>query len=158
MCSTTTPKPCLASTGGCGPRGDYQRSLELLRRTRELTPWIYTKSGIMAGLGETDAEVQQVMADLRAVDCDILTIGQYCNPAPSIYRWWTLLPPSSLKLATTGRSQRLFAGCVFPADPQFLPCRSRPTVDGALSPCSPWTSDLRPSLRTCVSHYLDKGW
>jgi lipoic acid synthetase len=64
------------------PQGNYQRSLELLRRTRELTPWVYTKSGIMAGLGETDAEVQQVMDDLRVVDCDILTIGQYLQPSP----------------------------------------------------------------------------
>lgn len=62
------------------PQGDYQRSLELLQRTRELAPWAYTKSGIMVGLGETDAEVRQVMADLRAVDCDILTIGQYLQP------------------------------------------------------------------------------
>lgn len=62
------------------PQGDYQRSLELLRRTRELAPWAYTKSGIMVGLGETDEEVRQVMADLRAVDCDILTIGQYLQP------------------------------------------------------------------------------
>lgn len=62
------------------PQGEYQRSLELLRRTRELTPWIYTKSGIMVGLGETDAEIRQVMQDLRAVDCDILTIGQYLQP------------------------------------------------------------------------------
>ncbi|ESA36704.1 lipoate synthase [Leptolyngbya sp. Heron Island J] len=62
------------------PQGDYQRSLELLKRTRELAPWIYTKSGIMVGLGETDEEVRQVMADLRAVDCDILTIGQYLQP------------------------------------------------------------------------------
>ncbi|MEO0458059.1 MAG: lipoyl synthase [Cyanobacteria bacterium P01_A01_bin.114] len=62
------------------PQGDYLRSLELLRRTREMAPWVYTKSGLMAGLGETDAEVRQVMADLRAVDCDILTIGQYLQP------------------------------------------------------------------------------
>ncbi|MBE9067091.1 lipoyl synthase [Leptolyngbya cf. ectocarpi LEGE 11479] len=62
------------------PQGDYQRSLELLQRTRELAPWAYTKSGIMVGLGETDAEVRQVMADLRTVDCDILTIGQYLQP------------------------------------------------------------------------------
>ena len=62
------------------PQGDYQRSLELLKRTRELAPWAYTKSGIMVGLGETDEEVRQVMADLRAVDCDILTIGQYLQP------------------------------------------------------------------------------
>ena len=63
------------------PQGDYQRSLELLRRSREMAPWVYTKSGIMAGLGETDAEVRQVMRDLRAVDCDILTIGQYLQPS-----------------------------------------------------------------------------
>lgn len=62
------------------PQGDYQRSLELLRRTRELAPWMYTKSGIMVGLGETDSEVRQVMGDLRAVDCDIITIGQYLQP------------------------------------------------------------------------------
>ncbi|QQE63528.1 lipoyl synthase [Leptolyngbya sp. BL0902] len=64
------------------PQGDYQRSLELLRRTRELAPSVYTKSGLMAGLGETDVEVQQVMDDLRAVDCDILTLGQYLQPGP----------------------------------------------------------------------------
>jgi lipoic acid synthetase len=64
------------------PQGDYARTLELLHRTRELAPWVYTKSGIMAGLGETDAEVQQVMDDLRAVDCDILTLGQYLQPSP----------------------------------------------------------------------------
>ncbi|MFQ4137053.1 lipoyl synthase [Nodosilinea sp. PGN35] len=64
------------------PQGNYGRSLELLRRSRELAPWIYTKSGLMAGLGETNAEVQQVMDDLRAVDCDILTLGQYLSPGP----------------------------------------------------------------------------
>ncbi|MDA0268265.1 MAG: lipoyl synthase [Cyanobacteria bacterium] len=63
------------------PQGDYARSLELLQRTRNLSPSTYTKSGIMVGLGETDAEVRQVMADLRAVDCDILTIGQYLQPS-----------------------------------------------------------------------------
>ncbi|EKV03710.1 lipoate synthase [Leptolyngbya sp. PCC 7375] len=62
------------------PQGDYQRSLELLKRTREIAPWAYTKSGIMVGLGETNEEVRQVMAGLRAVDCDILTIGQYLQP------------------------------------------------------------------------------
>ncbi len=63
------------------PQGDYHRSLELLQRTREITPWVYTKSGIMVGLGETDDEVRQVLRDLRAVDCDILTIGQYLQPS-----------------------------------------------------------------------------
>ena len=64
------------------PQGIYQRSLELLRRTRELAPSVYTKSGLMAGLGETDAEIRQLMDDLRAVDCDILTLGQYLQPGP----------------------------------------------------------------------------
>ncbi|MGB3204460.1 MAG: lipoyl synthase [Crinalium sp.] len=63
------------------PQGSYQRSLELLQRTRELAPWVYTKSGIMVGLGETDEEIRQVMRDLRNVDCDILTIGQYLQPS-----------------------------------------------------------------------------
>ena len=63
------------------PQGDYGRSLELLRQTRQIAPSVYTKSGIMVGLGETDAEVQQVMRDLRSVDCDILTIGQYLQPS-----------------------------------------------------------------------------
>lgn len=64
------------------PQGDYQRTLELLQRVRTVAPWIYTKSGIMAGLGETHAEVVAVMEDLRAVDCDILTLGQYLQPSP----------------------------------------------------------------------------
>jgi len=63
------------------PQGDYDRSLELLRRSRVLAPSIYTKSGLMVGLGETDAEIRQVMQDLRAVDCDILTLGQYLQPS-----------------------------------------------------------------------------
>lgn len=64
------------------PQAQYDQSLELLQRTREVAPWTFTKSGIMVGLGETEAEVRQVMADLRAVDCDILTIGQYLQPGP----------------------------------------------------------------------------
>jgi lipoic acid synthetase len=67
------------------PQGDYQRSLEVLRRSRALSPQIYTKSGIMVGLGETDEEVRQVMEELRQVDCDILTIGQYLQPTPKHY-------------------------------------------------------------------------
>lgn len=62
------------------PQGEYQRTLDLLQRSRQLAPWVYTKSGIMVGLGETDVEIQAVMADLRQVDCDILTIGQYLQP------------------------------------------------------------------------------
>ncbi|MEM6451620.1 MAG: lipoyl synthase [Cyanobacteria bacterium P01_D01_bin.105] len=63
------------------PQGEYKRSLELLKQARAIAPWTYTKSGIMVGLGETDTEVRQVLADLRAVDCDIVTIGQYLQPS-----------------------------------------------------------------------------
>jgi len=63
------------------PQGDYGRSLDLLRQTRQISPATYTKSGIMVGLGETDEEVRQVMQDLRSVSCDILTIGQYLQPS-----------------------------------------------------------------------------
>ncbi len=63
------------------PQGNYRRSLELLKKTREFAPWTYTKSGIMVGLGETDEEVKMVMTNLRDVDCDILTIGQYLQPS-----------------------------------------------------------------------------
>jgi lipoyl synthase len=63
------------------PQGDYQRSLAVLARSRAYTPSVYTKSGIMVGLGETDEEVRQTMRDLRAVDCDIITIGQYLQPS-----------------------------------------------------------------------------
>jgi lipoic acid synthetase len=63
------------------PQGDYPRTLELLRRSRQISVSIYTKSGMMVGLGETDTEIRQVMQDLRAVNCDILTIGQYLQPS-----------------------------------------------------------------------------
>jgi lipoic acid synthetase len=64
------------------PQGDYQRSLELIRQTRHLAPQVYTKSGIMVGMGEDQAEVVAVMQDLRSIGCDILTIGQYLQPSP----------------------------------------------------------------------------
>ncbi|MEB3251560.1 MAG: lipoyl synthase [Cyanobacteriota bacterium] len=75
------------------PQGSYPRSLELLRRSRDLAPGVYTKSGLMVGLGETDAEVHQVMQDLRAVDCDILTLGQYLQPSPKHLPVAEFIPP-----------------------------------------------------------------
>lgn len=76
------------------PQGSYERSLDLLRRSRALAPWVYTKSGIMVGLGETDAEVRQVMQDLRGVDCDILTIGQYLQPTQKHLGVECFIPPT----------------------------------------------------------------
>ena len=63
------------------PQGDYDRSLELLSRSKALAPQIPTKSGFMVGLGETADEVYATMRDLRAVGVDLVTIGQYLQPA-----------------------------------------------------------------------------
>ena len=63
------------------PRGDYQLSLDLLAKVKELDPSLVTKSGIIVGMGESKEEVIETMRDLRAVDCDLLTIGQYLRPS-----------------------------------------------------------------------------
>jgi len=63
------------------PGSDYRHSLELLRQFKESYPDIPTKSGLMVGLGETDEEIEAVMRDLRAANCDMLTIGQYLQPS-----------------------------------------------------------------------------
>ncbi len=63
------------------PKGNYQRSLELLAKSKELAPGMVTKSGIIVGMGETTDEVVDTMRDLRGVDCDLLTIGQYLRPS-----------------------------------------------------------------------------
>ena len=63
------------------PKGDYRRSLDLLVNAKELDPAAVTKSGIIVGMGETVAEVVDTMRDLREVDCDLLTIGQYLRPS-----------------------------------------------------------------------------
>lgn len=60
---------------------DYRRSLMVLQRVKEIAPRTIIKSGLMLGLGEDEAEVEQVFKDLRAVDCDMLTLGQYLSPS-----------------------------------------------------------------------------
>lgn len=65
---------------GIRPGARYFTSLELLHRVKRIDPSLFTKSGLMVGLGETREEVGQVMDDLRAADVDFLTIGQYLQP------------------------------------------------------------------------------
>jgi len=60
---------------------DYQRSLEVLRKAKAISPQVITKSGLMLGLGEDSPEVEEVLQDLRQVDCDMLTLGQYLSPS-----------------------------------------------------------------------------
>ena len=63
------------------PQANYAQSLKLLKRVKETTDKIYTKSGMMVGLGETQKEVLQSLKDLRDSNCDFLTIGQYLAPS-----------------------------------------------------------------------------
>ncbi len=65
--------------------GDYEFSLGVLRRAKELQPGIPTKSGLMVGLGERDAEILQLLRDLRAADVDIVSMGQYLAPEKSAF-------------------------------------------------------------------------
>lgn len=84
-------------------KAKYDRTLELLRRAKELRPDIRTKSSIMVGLGETMDEIYETMDDLRAVDVDILTIGQYLQPTKQhllVERFYT--PTEFLRLRGEG--------------------------------------------------------
>jgi lipoic acid synthetase len=74
------------------PGARYFRSLNLLKRVKDVAPDMFTKSGIMVGLGEELEEILQVMDDLRAANVDFITIGQYMQPTPKhapVMKWWT---------------------------------------------------------------------
>ncbi len=74
------------------PGARFFRSLRLLQRVKDVDPSIFTKSGIMVGLGESKEEVGQVMDDMRAAGVDFMTIGQYLQPTPKhapVEKWWT---------------------------------------------------------------------
>ena len=79
------------------PQANYSRSLKLLEQSKELDPSIYTKSGLMVGLGESFEDVIGVMKDLRRVDCDILTIGQYLRPSEKHLEVKEFIPPEKFK-------------------------------------------------------------
>lgn len=79
------------------PGARYFHSLRLLQRVKELDPGIFTKSGIMVGLGEAHVQVRQVMDDMRAADVDFLTIGQYLQPTPKHHRVDRFVTPDEFK-------------------------------------------------------------
>jgi len=82
----------------------YERSLDMLAYAKKLRPDVPTKSGLMLGLGETLDEVRAVMRDLRAHDCDMLTIGQYLQPSRSHLPVERFVPPDEFDgLADYGR-------------------------------------------------------
>ncbi|MCB9980904.1 MAG: lipoyl synthase [Rhodospirillales bacterium] len=74
------------------PGARYFRSLRMLQRVKDVDPSIFTKSGLMVGLGETMEEISQMMDDMRAADIDFITIGQYLQPTPKhapVMKWWS---------------------------------------------------------------------
>jgi lipoic acid synthetase len=82
------------------PGGRYPRALEVLSRTRQITPSMATKSGLMVGLGEEWDEIVQTLEDLRAADVNIVTIGQYLRPSPAnlpMVRYYTPAEFAELK-------------------------------------------------------------
>jgi lipoic acid synthetase len=84
------------------PGADYAGSLALLERFKALHPQVPTKSGLMLGLGETAEQVLAVMSDLRAHDCDMLTLGQYLQPSRDhlpVRRYWEPAEFEKLRIA-----------------------------------------------------------
>jgi len=79
------------------PGARYFHSLRLLQRAKELDPTVFTKSGIMVGLGETREEVLQVMDDMRSAGVDFLTIGQYLQPTRKHAEVKRFVPPDEFK-------------------------------------------------------------
>ena len=83
------------------PGARYFASIRLLQRVKEIDPQMFTKSGIMVGLGEERDEILQVMDDLRAADVDFLTIGQYLQPSRKHHAVMRFLPPAEFEALTT---------------------------------------------------------
>jgi lipoic acid synthetase len=79
------------------PGARYFHSIRLLQRAKELDPTVFTKSGIMVGLGEERNEVLQLMDDLRSADVDFLTIGQYLQPTRKHHAVMRYVPPEEFK-------------------------------------------------------------
>ena len=79
------------------PGARYFHSLRLLERVKELDPSIFTKSGLMVGLGETREQVHQVMDDMRIAEIDFLTIGQYLQPTPKHHVIHDFITPDAFK-------------------------------------------------------------
>lgn len=96
------------------PQARYERSLELLRRSKAAAPAIPTKSGLMLGLGEEMEDVRRVLADMAGVGCDMITVGQYMRPSrehPAVVRW--VHPDEFEELAEYGRGlgvRHMFCG------------------------------------------------
>ena len=98
------------------PGARYFPSIRLLQRVKEIDPAMFTKSGIMVGLGEERNEVLQVMDDLRSADVDFLTIGQYLQPTRKHIRCCASCRPTNSRRSRRSLMPRVFHGVGVPAD------------------------------------------
>ncbi len=131
------------------PGARYYQSLRLLDRVKTLNPALFTKSGLMVGLGETRAELTQVMDDLRVAGVDFLTVGQYLQPTPKHAAVARFLPPEEFAdIAAQARAKGFLLVAASPltrssyhADQDFLALRearraATPATQAALAPVS----------------------
>ena len=128
------------------PGADYQWSLTLIERFKERHPEVPTKSGLMLGLGESLDEVEQVMLDLRAFNCDMLTLGQYLQPSKyhlPVERFVT--PREFDHLAGVGRKMGFSRVASGPMVRVFLPCRRAGDQSCLIHP-SPHFSSVREMI------------
>ena len=112
MSTTTISRPCRRLYREVRPGARYFASLQLLAKVKEIDPAMFTKSGLMVGLGESRDEVLQVMDDMRSADVDFLTIGQYLQPTPKHHAIDRFLPPDEflqLKRMAEGKGFLLVA-------------------------------------------------
>jgi len=90
------------------PQADYDQSLAVLARVKERFPRLLTKSGVMVGVGEEEGEVVAVLRDLRAADCDIVTIGQYLAPTSRHHPVEAYITPEQFDTYRTAAEQMGF--------------------------------------------------
>ncbi len=79
------------------PRANYDQSLKVLAFVKKIDPTRFTKTSIMLGLGEQDEEILQTLKDLRAIDCDVVTFGQYLQPTPRHLKVENYITPEKFK-------------------------------------------------------------
>lgn len=120
------------------PGARYDRSLELLRRSRQMAPTIVTKSGMMLGLGETDREIEETLRDLVRAGCRMLTLGQYLQPSaehlpvarfltPEEFEQWRV---KALKMGFSEVASSPLVRSSYHAADLFQSCRQKDETDG----------------------------
>ena len=94
------------------PRAGYRQTLDVLAHAKRFRPSVVTKTGLMLGLGESDDEIRRTMDDLRAIDCDLLTLGQYLRPTVNHLAIERYVTPAEFEQYREWALERGFVECV----------------------------------------------